>query len=122
MRQSYCVTAVSWLKIKEINIFKDKPGRIFLSTTHGQPHEVDLNKRQKRGAKSDPLKFSSHYEQLWPEGKPISQPKLDDIKSLLYLIPSDVRQYYENLTGSRDVEDDVDSFDGSIDFEIEDEE
>ncbi|KAJ8710677.1 hypothetical protein PYW08_009192 [Mythimna loreyi] len=113
---------VSWLKTKEINIYKDKPGRIFLSTTHGgSPQEVDLNKRPKRGTQNAPLRFSNLYEQLWPEGKLISQPKLDDIKSLLPLIPSDARQYYENLAASQDLEDDVEGFNGSIDFDIEDE-
>ncbi|CAG4933957.1 unnamed protein product [Parnassius apollo] len=115
--------AISWLKTKEINIFKNRPDRIFLSTCRGgQTHEVDLNKRPKRGSINNPLTLSRHYEQLWPQGKPISQPKLDDIKSLLHLIPSDATKYYENLTGARDLKDDVEGFDGSIDFEVEDKE
>ncbi|CAG4955556.1 unnamed protein product [Parnassius apollo] len=111
--------AISWLKTKEINIFKNRPSRIFLSTCHGgQTHEVDLNKKPKRRAINNPLTLSRHYEQLWPQGKPISQPKLEDIKFLLHLVPSDARKYYENLTGSRDLEDDVEGFDGSIDIEV----
>ena len=54
---------MSWLKTKEINIYKDKPGRIFLSTTHGgSPQEI--NKRQKRGTQNTLLHFSDLYEQL----------------------------------------------------------
>lgn len=56
---------------------------------------------------------------LWPSGKPIPDAKLNDLKSLLHLIPEDAQDFYKNLTGDVTVEDDIDGFSGAVDFEVE---
>ncbi len=43
-----------------------------------------------------------------------------DIKSILHLIPTDAKQYYKNLVGE-EMEEDVEGFNGEVDFEIEEE-
>lgn len=58
--------------------------------------------------------------QLWPQGKPISKPKLDDLKSLLPLIPSDAKSLYRSLFIQNNVQDDIDGFNGELDFQIDD--
>lgn len=51
--------------------------------------------------------------------KPVSTAKLNDIKSILHLIPTDAKSFYKKLTGSDTVTDDIDGFNGSLDFEPE---
>lgn len=58
-------------------------------------------------------------EPLWPNGKSIPEAKLNDLKSLLHLIPEDAQGFYKKLTGDVTVEDDIDRFSGEIDFEVE---
>lgn len=56
---------------------------------------------------------------LWPDGKPIPEAKLKDLKSLLHLIPRDAQEFYKKFTGDATVEDDIDGFSGEVDFEVE---
>lgn len=57
---------------------------------------------------------------LWPTGKPISDAKLTDLKSIMHLIPSDAQDFYKNLKSNDTVDDDIDGFSGALDFEVED--
>lgn len=41
--------------------------------------------------------------QLWPDGKPINKLKLDDIKTMMHLVPADTHGFYNNLTGMMDI-------------------
>ena len=56
---------------------------------------------------------------VWPNGKPISDPKLKDLQSILHLIPADAQPFYKNLASSGHIEDDVERFTGTPDFEME---
>lgn len=52
--------------------------------------------------------FNKPLEVLWPQGKPISEPKLQDLKSILHLIPNDAEQFYKNLKSNENIVDDID--------------
>lgn len=113
--------AVSWLKSRVVEVRKSKPYSIFMKTKfEGVENELDIKKRTPRGR---PLSaehgFSTLLEPLWPRGKPISIPKLNDLKSMMELIPSDAKPVYQRLFASAGVEDDIDGFDGELDFEME---
>lgn len=64
--------------------------------------------------------FSAKLMPLWPKGKPISNEKLADLKSMWHLIPKDCLQFYKNLTDSESVIDDIEGFSGELDFLLED--
>lgn len=111
---------ISWLRTRVIKIEKEKPFSIFLKYTHNENddfHEVLLNKNPKR---QPPLAFKNDVEILWPNGKEISNKKLEDIKSLLPFIPKDAKSFYRNLNGM-DFDDDLDGYGENLDFEPEEE-
>lgn len=47
---------------------------------------------------------------MWVSGNEIAAPKLKDLKSVLHLIPSDAKHFYTNLSGSTNIEDDLERF------------
>lgn len=47
---------------------------------------------------------------LWPNGKPLSRPKLEDLKSTMNLIPADGKQFYKKIHSNFNVVDDIDGF------------
>lgn len=53
---------------------------------------------------------------MWPNGKVIPQPKLDDLMSMLDLIPKDCQDFYKSLKGSSNIMEDIDGYDGDLDF------
>jgi len=57
--------------------------------------------------------------QLWPDGKEINKLKLEDIKSMIHLIPADADAFYSNLIGNSVIDEDVGGFNELLDFEIE---
>ena len=57
---------------------------------------------------------------MWPNGKPVAEPKLKDIKSYLHLIPAADHVFYKNLTSDLTVEENIDGYNGKIDFELGD--
>lgn len=65
--------------------------------------------------------FSSKLNKLWPQGKPISKEKLEDLKSM-YHIPKDCLHFYKGLSSSDLIEDDIDGFSGQLDFDLEEDE
>lgn len=79
--------------------------------------QIDISKKNKRrsGANIDDTPVP-----LWPEGKPISDAKFADLKSIYHLIPSDVLPFYQNLRPDPRIEEDLEGFNGSLDFELED--
>lgn len=112
---------ISWLKTKVIKLVKEKPFSIFLKYSHDENdefHEVLLQKNVKRQA---PASFKSDLQILWPNGKEISNLKLQDIKSLMPFIPMDAKAFYKNLKGMN-FDDDLDGFGNQLDFEPDDEE
>lgn len=75
-------------------------------------------------AKSNGTDFDSvELGQLWPNGRPISQAKKEDIKELLQLVPNKHRHRYSflGIVPTRDFEDDIDGFGDEIDFELDQE-
>lgn len=107
---------ISWLKTREILLDKEKPFSIFLKTNFEDNSYAEIDIRKKQIGR--PALFKDLLIPMWPEGKKISHPKVEDIKSVMHLIPNDCKQFYENITGT-DIVDDVDGFSGAPDFEVE---
>lgn len=56
---------------------------------------------------------------LWPNGKPISEKKLKDLKLLFPYIPNDALALSKNLITDETIDDDIEGFDGHLDFDLE---
>ncbi|XP_054270345.1 uncharacterized protein LOC128991468 [Macrosteles quadrilineatus] len=116
---------VSWLNTREILLKKEKPMSIFMSRKFDGPHEeLDITKAQKktkgRPSKDEPRSLRlADLQLLWPNGKPVAEAKLKDLKSMLHLLPKNYHGFYKSLYSSAEIEDDVDGFGGELDFEIE---
>lgn len=64
--------------------------------------------------------FCGPLEKLWPNGRPLSKPKLEHFKSMMNLNPADVKLFYKNLHSNLNVVDDIDGFNvESLDFYLE---
>ncbi|XP_072154471.1 uncharacterized protein [Bemisia tabaci] len=112
---------INWLHFRQVQLRREKPHSILVCENFSGPFkEINIEKKSPNFSRPR-IFFHSKLSPLWPEGKPISAEKLTDIQSYLHLIPADCRQFYENLLTSETVVDDVDGFDGSLDFEIEEE-
>lgn len=85
---------ISWLNAREINFNKGENYlfRIKESFTEDEGMIVDIKSK----TKSQEC-FYELLVPLWPNGKPISLPKLKDLCSLLPLIPKDCQEFYHNL-------------------------
>lgn len=112
---------VNWLRTKEILLKKEFPFSIFMRSDikeESEFEELDIKKRAgKRIIRVNIQR--NELVPLWPDGKAIAQPKLDDLKSIFELIPADCRPFYENLKGSNQIIDDVDGFGTVPDFDFE---
>ncbi|CAB3241860.1 unnamed protein product [Arctia plantaginis] len=107
---------VSGLQTKEI-LLKNRMFSLFMRYNIDDSFvEVDL-KKNCRGRQRFISK--SLMQMLWPDLKMIPQAKLNDIKSLMHLIPRDAQAFHKKLTGDNSIEDDVDGISGEPDFEIE---
>ncbi|CAH2005914.1 unnamed protein product [Acanthoscelides obtectus] len=109
----------SWLKIKEIKLLNEKPFSIFIETTHDATDnykEIDIKK-----GKGNPqtMLFSRHLQPLWPNGKPVAEAKLKDIKSYLNPIPPADHPFYVNLIGDDTIEEDTEGYNAELDFQIQ---
>lgn len=62
--------------------------------------------------------FSNLIKNLWPSGK--SVPELVDLKFLLSSIPNDAKHFYENLLGDPNIKEDIQGFNGDVDFDDKD--
>lgn len=108
---------INWLSFREIELLKDKPLSMLVRTAfNGTQHEVNISK--KKVGRPTAI-FSEDLPLLWPEGKPLSAPKLKDLKSMMVFIPSDAKGFYKNFFSNPDVEDDVEGFNGDLDFDVE---
>lgn len=116
-------TPVSWLKTRVIEITKNTPFSIFMKQSlDGETVEVDIYKKPQRGRPSSIKTFNELCVPLWPNGKPLSVEKLNDLKSLMKFIPNDARHVYRLLFSNADIEDDIEGFNGPLDFEVEEHE
>lgn len=112
---------INWLKFREIEIRKESRYRIFVKQIFGDEAQ-EINLEKKRGRPLETRKtLEKLLEFLWPNGKPIPEKKLEDLKFLLPLIPKDAKQFYKNLVGDPNIEEDIDGFNGQLDFDVEDE-
>ncbi|XP_072384295.1 uncharacterized protein [Diabrotica undecimpunctata] len=98
---------VEWLKIKQMKFTQDHPGVMEFKYTHNkeiQFYSVNLNKR----LKGRPVNLASlNLSILYPEGRKLSQAKLNDIRSLLQFVPPCHHQFYNKLQQSEVLEDDI---------------
>ncbi|CAG9765560.1 unnamed protein product [Ceutorhynchus assimilis] len=109
---------ISCLKIREIKLLKKEPLKLYCRNDFQSPYSViNLERKPARGPQQNEISFRGFLQPMWEKGKDIAAPKLKDLKSLLHLIPADAKDFYRNLSGSRDVEDDVDGFCIPPDFE-----
>ncbi|CAH0587826.1 unnamed protein product [Chrysodeixis includens] len=112
-------TKVNWLITKEILIKKEEKFVIFMKTQNEEKFK-ELNIEKKIKGKS--LEISDNdFTLLWPNGKEIPQPKLDDLKSIFDFIPKDCLDFYKSLRGNPSLHDDIDGFGGEPDFAQEQE-
>lgn len=112
---------VSWLKAREIYLDKSKPFSIFLRENFNEDHYFELDIKKRQAGRPASKNFKDLLLPMWQNGKEISVPKLQDIKSIMHLIPEDCQDFYRNLVGKEGLEDDVDGFTGPPDFEVEEE-
>lgn len=114
---------INWLHIKEIKIIKEKPYSIFIKNSHNSDEtykEINIKKKQGRPSSAgNEAHFSSNLMTLWPDGKPVAEPKLKDIKSYMHLIPKIDQNFYKNLVGDPNIQEDIEGYNGELDFELE---
>ncbi|KAJ2940817.1 hypothetical protein O0L34_g5819 [Tuta absoluta] len=110
---------ISWLKTKEIVLKKEDMFSIFMRPDLDEKTEYTVVNIKKNTRGRQIVLRKELMDPLWPTGKPIPTPKLQDLKSLMHLIPRDDQGFYKNLTSDDSVEDDVDGFSGGIDFEFD---
>ncbi|KAL4713410.1 hypothetical protein ACJJTC_010395 [Scirpophaga incertulas] len=133
---------VNWLRTRQIKLQKVDPFLIYmrsdfqteeyecLNIQKKSTHRTSTNQvitrqscrrpRNVENENKEVFSFNNLLTPLWPNGKTIAQPKLVDIRSLLHLIPNDAHQFYDALTGSTEIVDDVDGLNSNLDFELED--
>lgn len=78
--------------------------------------EIRLEKKCGRPSIETRKNFKESFMFLWPNGKPIRDKKLDDLKFLLNLIQKDAKEFYKKLTGDPNIEEDIEGFNGHLDF------
>lgn len=114
------VTKINWLAFREIKIEKNEPLKFYVKTDFdGTYTTMDLERKAVKGRQKNSLKGS--LINMWMNGKAIAAPKLKDLKSVMHLIPSDAKRFYTSLTGSTEIEDDLEGFGVPLDFEVEEE-
>ncbi|XP_063232475.1 uncharacterized protein LOC134536612 [Bacillus rossius redtenbacheri] len=110
---------VSWLNARQITLKREEPFLLYITTDFKSEDELVINiKKSTRGRpKADDI---WKLIPLWPNGKPITAAKSADIESIKHLIPADAVDFYRNLTAANDAqEDDVDGFNNTLDFDIQ---
>ncbi|XP_072397898.1 uncharacterized protein [Diabrotica undecimpunctata] len=110
---------VNWLLVRKIKIEKERPFSLFFKFSHNDDEqftEVDLKPKVKGKPQ---LSLTTDLELSWPTGKPMSTPKLNDIKSIMHLIPENEQNFFTSLLANDAIIDDVDGYDGDVDFEFE---
>lgn len=109
---------ISWMETHEIVLEKSDPYTIQMKKhINGDAQFVNIGKRQ---CNRNIFK-NIQLNQLWPEGRPLSQEKVKDLKSMLPLIDEDDQHFYQFLNNAQTCEfnDDVDGFGATIDFDAE---
>lgn len=108
---------VNWLKTKQILLKKEEKYLITMTLESGDIKELDLSKK----IKGITIQFTEEdFEVLWPQGKAIPQAKLEDLRSMYNLIPEDCQEFYNTLKGNSSINEDVDGYGPTLDFDLED--
>lgn len=108
---------INWMNIREILLKKDDPFKLYIKTNHNDQAYVTVDIKKKQRGRPSTSHLSDLFIPLWPHGKAISRPKLDDLKSMLHLIPGDAKQFYQSLFTDEHIVDDIEGFNGVVDFE-----
>lgn len=112
---------ISWLKSRELCLEKSKPFSIFLKEHFEDESYVEINIKKRQVGRPNNKAFKDLLLPMWLDGKEISAPKLKDIKSIMHLIPQDCKNFYKNVQGRDGIEDDIDGFSGTPDFDLAEE-
>ncbi|KAJ0177334.1 hypothetical protein K1T71_007343 [Dendrolimus kikuchii] len=111
---------ISWLSTFEIELRRDEPLKLFMkSKLEEEPQVIDISRGGKgRKQKSN---FAIDLPILYPTGRELSTAKIQDLKELLKLIPTDAKGFYSFLrnAASSDFIDDTEGLGNSVDFDIE---
>lgn len=95
---------VSWMRMMEIKVQKDKPGILQFKYTHDKDvpyYEVDIRKKLTGLA---PDFAGQTLDHLHPQGHVISEEKLKDIKHLLKYVPEIYHDFYLKLMPTQNVD------------------
>ncbi len=109
---------INWMQTHEILLDKRHPTTIKMRKRLDDEFQiVDL-------AKSNGTDFDGvELDQLWPDGRPISQAKKNDLIELLELVPDKHKHRFSflGIVPTHEFEDDIDGFGEEIDFELDEE-
>lgn len=108
---------INWLETHEIVLNKFRPNIITMKKKIGGVYqEMDIAK-----ARTQTDFKNIDLEQLWPNGRPLSNAKVKDLKEMLDLVDDEDKPFYDFLNDVKTDEfiDDVDGFGQTIDFELE---
>lgn len=109
---------INWLQTHEVLLNKDEPHIIKMKRKMND--EFQSVNIAKIGTETD---FGNvNLGRLWPNGRALSKEKVQDLKSMLGLIPEEYRYFYSFLENieTHEFEEDVDGFPEELDFELED--
>ncbi|KAL4713786.1 hypothetical protein ACJJTC_012303 [Scirpophaga incertulas] len=111
---------ISWLSTFEIELRRSEPTKLFMkSNLDEEARVVDISK----GAKNRKQKpnFVLDLPILYPNGRELSSAKIQDLKELMKLVPSDAKAFYGFLrtVTPGDFVDDADGLGNSVDFDID---
>jgi len=111
---------VNWLKMRQIQYRRSDPKSLFYECSHSTEEDWKQVDLQKRGSCVNLTHVP--LPKIYDHERQISQPKKNDLLSLLPYFPPVHHEFYSNLPStctSKAREDDVDGFPDTLDFETE---
>ncbi len=109
---------INWMETHEIIMEKSEPLKIKMRKhINADTQTIDV---EKKGC--DKKKFKKvQLEKLWPDGRPLSNEKVKDLNSMMFLVDEQDMHFYDFLRNVKSAEfiDDVDGFGEAVDFEVE---
>lgn len=110
---------INWLNVREIKLDKNSPYSIFFKFSYDEAVYVEVDIKPKQKGKQREVFNLNNLPLLYSNGKPVSAPKLNDIRSIMNLIPEADQGFYAPLVSSEEVVDDIDGYNGEVDFEFQ---
>lgn len=85
---------ISWLQARRILFVKDNPELILFSSQSAGNEYTAISI-----TKGDNMKGfkKSKFLSLWPNGRKILRPKIEDIRSIMYLVPPAYNKFYVDI-------------------------